>query len=334
MRYLIFTSVLIFLTAGCGRKSNEYIHNKGFIFGTTYSLIYESPDSDLHDEIRLLLLSVSKSLSPFDTSSIISKFNKGEENVVADSFFIDVFTKAVEINQISNGTFDITVAPLVNAWGFGYEKYETVNENIIDSLLQFVGMQNVYIEDNIIKRKKNGISLNASAIAKGYGVDVVAKFLKSRGINNFMVEIGGEIITKGVNKEGNLWRIGVDKPVDNHVPENREFMMILNISGKALATSGNYRNFFTKDGKKYGHTINPKTGYPIQLSILSASIIADDCMTADAYATVCMVIGLDESIKLIENTPNIEGCFIYETDNGGLSIAYTSGFEKYILNIL
>ena len=329
--FLFFITIWIFLS-GCRNNSNKYIHNEGFIFGTTYSFIYDDSQGDLHDEIKKILSSFNKSLSAFDSSSIISRFNKGEENVIADSLFLKVFTKSVEISAITEGAFDITVAPLVNVWGFGFEKHKTVNREIIDSLMNYVGIENVYIENGIIKRKKEGVILNASAIAKGYGVDEVSKLLKSKGINNYMVEIGGEISTSGINSKGTFWRIGIDKPIFETTPENREFMMILQLSGKALATSGNYRNFFIMDGIKYGHIINPLTGYPVQLSILSASIIADDCMTADAFATACMVSGLEKSLELIENQPNIEGCFIYEMDNGLLNIKYTSGFEEYILN--
>ena len=278
-----------------------------------------------------MLSAVNQSLSTFDPNSIISRFNQGAENVAADSFFVDVFTKAVEVSEISDGAFDITIAPIVNAWGFGFEKHETVNAQIIDSLMQFVGMQNVYLDDGIIKRKKPGVMLNVSAIAKGYGVDVVANYLKNSGIKNFMVEIGGEIVTGGVNKKGNMWRIAINSPTDDISLDNRQFTMILQLSGKGLATSGNYRNFHVIDGKKQGHTIDPRTGYPVQTSVLSATIIAPDCMTADAFATVCMVIGLEKSLKLLETVPNIEGCFIYETNNDGITdVAYTSGFEKYI----
>jgi len=329
---LFITCLLLFF--GCKKKSVEYIHNEGFIFGTTYSLIYQSEKGDLHEEIRQALFSLNKSLSPFDTSSIISQFNKGKENVVADSFFIDVFTKSIEINRISDGVFDITLAPLINAWGFGFEKYNSVNQGIIDSLLQYVGMKNVYIEKDTIKRKKDGIMLNASAIAKGYGVDVIANLLKSNGVKNFMVEIGGEISTNGVNRQGKAWRIAIDKPVFDKNPEKREFKMFLKLSGQSVATSGNYRNFFIKDGKIFGHTIDPRTGYPVQLSVLSSTIVANNCMTADAYATVCLVIGLEQSLKLIENTPEIEGAFIYElTECGLFGVAYSSGFEQYIEQI-
>jgi thiamine biosynthesis lipoprotein len=266
--------------------------------------------------------------------SIISRFNNGDENVIADSLFVELFTQSVEINRITNGAFDITVAPLINAWGFGFKKTETISDEIIDSLMQYIGIENVYIENGIIKRKKEGIMLNASAIAKGYGVDVVAKLLKSNGINNYMVEIGGEITTSGINSKGTHWRIGIDKPVYEHSPENREFIMILQLSGKALATSGNYRNYFIKDGIKYGHIIDPSTGYPVQLSILSASIISNNCMTADAFATACMVLGLEKSLDLIENQPEIEACFIYQLhENEQFDVTYTSGFDKYIISI-
>jgi thiamine biosynthesis lipoprotein len=333
MRILLFFIIILIFLSACGNKSAKYITNEGLIFGTTYSIIYEDINGDFHDEIKEVLLSFNKSLSAFDSMSIISRFNRGED-VIADSLFIEVFTKSVEINRVTSGAFDITIAPVINAWGFGFKKSESISDAVVDSLLQYIGIDNVYIENGIIKRKVDGVMLNASAIAKGYGVDVVSKYIKSKGINNYMVEIGGEISTSGINSKGTQWRIGIDKPVYEHSPANREFMMVLQLSGQSLATSGNYRNYFIKDGIKYGHIIDPLTGYPVQVSILSASIVANDCITADAYATACMVLVLDKSIELIESLPEIEACFIYEINGSEMfGVVYTSGFEQYILMI-
>ncbi len=171
--------------------------------------------------------------------------------------------------------------------------------------------------------------LDVNAIAKGYSSDVVANFLKSKGVKNFMVEIGGEIVTNGINSKGEIWKLGVDKPIDDPSALNRELEMIVEISGKAMATSGNYRNFYIKDGKKYAHTINPKTGYPVQHNLLCATIIADDCMTADALATACMVIGFEEGVKLIESIDGVEAAFIYN-DNSQNKVYMTSGFQRYV----
>ena len=326
---LPFIVILCFISCtGC----RNYIKNDGYVFGTMYQFTYEDTQGDLHVEISELLASFNNSLSTFNKNSLISRFNKGEDHVVADSFFINVFTKASEVNRISRGAFDITIAPIVNAWGFGFERYGTVTNELIDSLMQFVGMDHVEIKDGSICRKKDGVMLNVSAIAKGYGVDVVASFLKSRGIENYMVDIGGEIVAAGVNAKGREWQIGIDNPKDDTAYKDLEYKLIVQLKGRALATSGNYRNFYIKDGRKYAHTIDPHTGYPVQHSLLSASILADDCMTADAYATTCMVIGLDEAMKLIESQPGIDACFIYQlTDTGILAIASTDGFEKHIV---
>ncbi|MCL2072659.1 MAG: FAD:protein FMN transferase [Marinilabiliaceae bacterium] len=322
MRNSLFILILTLFLNGCGNNNAEYIFNEGFIFGTTYHIKYENKEGDLHNEIKELLMSVNQSLSPFDTNSIIGRFNSGADNVLADSFFIDVFNKANEVYKLSDGAFDITIAPLVNLWGFGFEKHEVINDQIIDSLLQFVGMENIFIENDTIYRQKEGIILNASAIAKGYGVDVVAFLFKSRGINNFMIEIGGEVFAKGVNQKRKIWQIAVENPINQG-----EFEIIVPLDNKALATSGNYRNFNTIDGQKQGHIIDPRTGYPVQSSLLSASIIANNCMTADAFATACMVLGLEKSIELIEKTENVEGAFIYQIDeNGTVGIKFTNGF--------
>ncbi|MGQ1946240.1 FAD:protein FMN transferase [Geofilum sp. OHC36d9] len=317
--------VLIVVTSGC--QQTKYQYNEGWVFGTSYHIVYNSK-VDLEPRIRVLMDSFSHSLSTFDTSSVISKINRNT-SFQTDSFFRTVFNRAQQISIETGGAFDMTVAPLVNAWGFGFSKQHEVDTLLIDSLLRNVGMAKVSMVNGIIQKKDVGVMLDASAIAKGYAVDVVASFLAGAGVENYMVEIGGEIVTAGVNPKGLVWQLGIDKPIDDPAVSEREMEMIIGLSGKALATSGNYRNFYIKDGKKYAHTINPKNGRPVQHNLLSASILANDCLTADAFATACMVMGLDSSLTLIESHPGLEACFIYHTDSGD-QVTMTDGFKKIV----
>lgn len=314
--------VLIVVTSGC--QTTKYQFNEGWVFGTSYHLVYNSK-MDLEPQIKALMDSFSHSLSTFDTASVISKINRNT-SFQTDSFFRTVFSRAQQISIETEGAFDMTVAPLVNAWGFGFSKRHEVDALLIDSLLRNVGMDKVSMVNGVIHKQNASVMLDASAIAKGYAVDVVASFLARAGVENYMVEIGGEIVTAGVNPKGLAWQLGIDKPIDDPTVSEREMEMIIGLSGKALATSGNYRNFYIKDGKKYAHTINPKTGLPVQHNLLSASILANDCLTADAFATACMVVGLDSSLTLIESHPELEACFIYHTDSGD-QITMTDGFK-------
>ena len=332
MKYILIVSIAI-ITFSCQPKSNDYIKIRGPVFGTFYTIIYQpvAEDDSLDKGVMKELTKVDWSLSTYKDTSTISKFNYSHNGTTIDSLMKRVFIKGKDIYQNSNGAFDMTVAPLVNAWGFGFKKQDSITDELIDSLLLIVGMDKVKLKEGFLSKDKPNIMLDASAIAKGFGVDVVADYLTSQGITNYMVEIGGEIRAHGVNNKGIPWRVGIDKPIDDKEPEQRELQDILSISNAALATSGNYRNFYIKDGKKYAHTIDPKSGYPVQHSLLGASIIAQDCMTADAYATACMVMGLGKSMELIEKLPNTEGYFIYVDDNGSNQIRYTSGFEQLIV---
>jgi len=317
--------ILIVVTAGC--QVSKYQFNEGWVFGTSYHFVYNSKE-DLEPQIKVLMDSFSHSLSTFDTASVISKINKNT-SFQTDSFFRTVFSRARQISVETGGAFDLTVAPLVNAWGFGFSKRHEIDSFFIDSLLCNVGMENVSMVNGVIHKQNANVMLDASAIAKGYAVDVVASFLARAGVENYMVEIGGEIVTAGVNPRGFPWQVGIDKPIDDPSVSEREMEMIVALSGKALATSGNYRNFYIKDGKKYAHTINPKTGRPVQHNLLSASILANDCLTADAFATACMVMGLDSSLTLIESHPELEACFIYHTDSGD-QVSMTDGFKRIV----
>jgi len=311
------------------QQAIPYQKNADFIFGTSYHITYQC-DSDMASEIKAELLKVDQSLSPFNEKSIITAVNQNKA-VQLDSMFLDVYNLAEQISEETDGAFDITVAPLVNAWGFGFKNSTMPSPYQVDSLRQIVGYQKVSLENGRIKKKDPRIMLDCSAIAKGYGCDVVAKFLRSRGIKNFMVEIGGEIVTSGLNPDRLPWKVGVTKPSEDSLSTSHELQTILNVTDMAMATSGNYRNFYYKGGKKYAHTIDPKTGYPVQHNILSATVIAKSCARADAYATSFMVMGLEKAQKVMERRPELMAYIIYSDQNGENAIWYSPSLRNKIV---
>ena len=310
------------------QRSTPYQKSADFIFGTSFHVTYQC-DSDLTESIKTELMKFDASLSPFNEESVISAINNNKE-VRPDQMFIEVFNLAMGISKDTDGAFDITVAPLVNAWGFGFKNGSQPSKQQVDSLMQIVGYQKVRLTDGIVMKHDPRIMLDCSAIAKGYGTDRVAKLLRSRGVENFMVEIGGEIVTRGVNPDRKPWKIGVTKPTDDSLHVGHELQTILNVTNKAMATSGNYRNFYYKGGKKYAHTIDPKTGYPVQHSILSATVITKSCAVADAYATSFMVMGLEKAQKVLERHPELMAYFIYSDDDGDMAVWFSPSLKDKI----
>jgi thiamine biosynthesis lipoprotein len=311
------------------QQAIPYQKNADFIFGTTYHITYQC-DSNMAAGIKAELLKVDQSLSPFNEKSIITAVNQNKA-VQLDSMFLDVYNLAVQISDETDGAFDITVAPLVNAWGFGFKNSTLPSPYQVDSLRQIVGYQKVLLENGHIKKKDPRIMLDCSAIAKGYGCDVIAKYLRSRGVKNFMVEIGGEIVTSGLNPERLPWKVGVTKPSDDSLSTSHELQTVLNVTDMAMATSGNYRNFYYKGGKKYAHTIDPKTGFPVQHNILSATVIAKSCAEADAYATSFMVMGLEKAQKVMERRPELMAYIIYSDQNGENAVWYSPSLRNKIV---
>ena len=307
--------------------SKTYRHAEGSIFGTIYHITYEA-DRDLQPDMVEALMRVDNSLSMFNDSSVISRINRGEDvDLSKQRMFVEVFQLAQTISKETNGAFDITVAPLVNAWGFGLKNDTKPSPAAIDSLRQFIGYQNVNIVNHQVQKTDPRTMLDCSAIAKGYGTDVVARLLRSKDVNNFMIEIGGEVVVAGKNDRGGPWRIGVTKPTEDPENQNNELQAVLSLpyhnststskhTLSALATSGNYRNFYYKDGKRYAHTIDPRTGYPVQHNILSATVIAPNCATADAYATSFMVLGLDSAKQVLAHHPELLAYLIYTDEKG------------------
>ena len=288
--------------------TESYIKDSGMVFGTTYSITYQYHEN-LKSDIEDVMQQVDNSLSPFNKSSVITAINNNT-STKADNYLTEVFTLAQTVNKETGGAFDITVAPLVNAWGFGFRSGTRPTETQIDSLLTIVGQEKVTLKDGEIIKSDPRIMLDCSAIAKGFGVDKVAEFLAGKGIENYLVEIGGEISARGKNSRGTEWNIGVTKPVDDSLSINQENQAVLQITDKAMATSGNYRNFYYEGGKKYAHTINPHTGKPAQSDILSATVIAQSCAVADAYATAFMVLGSEKAKEILKKHPELQAYLI------------------------
>ena len=325
--------ILIMLSCNTKKAADEvytYITNSGNVFHTSYHIKYEYSRS-LEKEILAELERFELSLNPFRENTIITKINENIP-VTPDSLFLDVFNKSIEVSKNTDGNFDITVSPLIIAWGFGFKNMDNVTPKAIDSLLEFVGYDKIYLNsEGLIEKSDPRVQINTSAISKGYSCDLVAKLLDGFGITNYMVEIGGEVVAKGVNNKGACWRIGIDKPINDSSGMMHELQTVLSLCDKALATSGNYRNYYVKDGKKYAHTIDPKTGYPSEQDLLSVTIIADSCMTADAYATAFMSMGVEKSREVARSIPGLHYYFFYAMDNEEIGIEYSEGFEQFFV---
>ena len=333
-RLILQLPFLILLIVGTvmiiyNQKNTPYQHDKGMIFGTVYHVTYQNSDN-LNDQIVTELNKVDSSLSMFNKQSVITKVNDNQD-IEVDLMFGDVFTLARTVSADTDGAFDITVAPLVNAWGFGFKSGNMPSRHTIDSLRTFVGYKRVELHDSRIVKADPRVMLDCSAIAKGYGCDVVAELLRRKGIDNFMVEIGGEVVTSGISEKRVPWKIGVTKPSDDSLSVNNELQTVLNITDKAMATSGNYRNFYYKNGKKYAHTIDPATGYPVQHSLLSATVISDRCAKADAYATAFMVMGLEKAKKVLDRHRDLMAYLIYSDHKGEYKVWFSPSLRDKII---
>ena len=324
-----FLLFLIIGTVVILKKQPPFRTNEGMVFGTIYKITYQH-DDDLQEDIKQALMEVDNSLSPYNPNSIITRINHNEDTTL-NTHFTHVYGLAQQISAETEGAFDITVAPLVNAWGFGFKHSIDIAPNVIDSLRQFVGYQKTRMEGGKIVKDDERLMLDCSAIAKGYGVDVVARTLDQKGVKHYMVDIGGEVVLKGKSPRMKDWRIGINKPIEDSLSVNQELQIILEISDIGMATSGNYRKFYYKDGKRYAHTIDPRLGTPVQHNILSATVLAKDCTTADAYATAFMVMGLEKALDFCQKHPELNAYFICDGEGDSYEIHYTPGMEKYIV---
>jgi thiamine biosynthesis lipoprotein len=330
--FKLIISFIFFSLLSCtnNKDTGAYKSIWGETMGTSYHIKYKG-DIDLKSKIDTELIAINNELSTYIDSSTISIFNRSDTGIVISksSGMWQNIIKAKKIHKLSNGYYDPTVMPLVNYWGFGYtghKKPDSIDSTIINKILTKVGFDKIELiivnKDSILVKKKiPGVQLDFSSIAKGYGVDVIGRLILDTGINDYLVEIGGEIVTSGLSPSGKKWVVGINTPRDN--AKTNDLILDIDISDKALATSGNYRNFFDINGHKYSHTINPKTGFPQRSNLLSVSIITKDCMTADALATACMVSGFKWSKDIIENNDSIQGILIYLNNNKEMKVFNT-----------
>ena len=297
---LIAGTIFIALQQRSETSSAVYQHDEGFVFGTVYSITYQS-EKNLKEEMEQALMQVDGEFSMFNEQSTVAAINRGE-HPQRSAMFEEVYELAQQVSKDTDGAFDITVAPLVNAWGFGFKNEQMPTAEQVDSLLKIRSQ------------------MDFSAIAKGYGCDIVARTLEQHAVENYMVEIGGEVVTRGHNPKNSDWKIGVTKPTDDSLTVEGELQTVLSVSDIAMATSGNYRKFYYKGGRKYAHTIDPRTGYPVQHEVLSATVLADRCAVADAYATAFMVLGLDGAKAVLARHPKMKAYLIYTDPDGELAV--------------
>lgn len=336
---VIFSSIV--LTSCSHEAVVEGIDFFGETQGTTYHVIIaEEATTVTQSQIDSLLHAFDLSLSTYIDSSVISKLNAADTALKIDDasgFFRACYTESKHVFELTNGAFDPTVFPLVQGWGFMNNPQNPLNQKEVDSILQFVGFDRnhtvSFVGNSVhIFKEKSGIKLDFNAIAQGYSVDVLAQFLKAKGHTNFYVEIGGELVVSGVNRTGDKWSIGVDVPESN--AEGRPIENILLLSNNAIATSGNYRKFYEVDGQKYAHTLDPKTGFPVQHSLLSASVIAPNCAQADAFATAFMVLGAEKTLAFVKSHPELEleVYLLVSNTEGTFDRLMSPGFKKFLKN--
>ncbi len=329
--FLIF---MLTMMVSCSTEI-EWIKNQntGAAFGTTYAIIYiTEEEQDFQKEIDSVIDVVNQSMSTYIPTSDISRINEGDSTIIVDKMFKEVFSISTEVYQSSKGHFDPTVGVLANAWGFGPGEQLQLDSVKVDSLLNYVGWDKVALMENgSIKKEKKEIRFDFNAVAKGYAIDRLGLMLTHKGIENYLVEVGGEVLSKGTNvQKQKQWTVGIDMP-NNHL--KRGTAAVINLEDRALASSGNYRKFrFDKEtGEKYVHTINPLTGFTKNSKVLAASVIANNCAIADAYATTFMVMDLEDSKNILAKRDDLEAYIIYLGEQDSIQAYLTKGFEKVLV---
>ena len=317
---VLVTFAIIFSTTSCAPKQPTYTTIDGFAQGGTYHIVYQNSagtdHSILPDSLATWFRQIDQSLSGYDSTSLVSQINRGE-NPPLDSLFIECFKLSKEVYEATGGAFDISGAPLFDIWGFGFKEKVEITPQMIDSIRQFVGMDKLSIvfdsltNASYLQKGDPRMKLNFNAIAQGFTCDYICSKLEGMGISNYLLEVGGEIMCKGVNRKGKEWSVAIDKPVDGNFVPGESVQAVLELSGRGLVTSGNYRKFYIKDGEKFSHTIDPETGYPVKHNLLSATVIAANATLADAYATYLMVIGIDKAREFLESNKEFEALLVY-----------------------
>ncbi len=330
MRTVVCVISFIFSFVVLTYSQQEPLRIEGKAQGTTYHITYfDKKNRNFQPAIEKILKDFDKSVSTYLPTSIISRINSNEKNVVVDNYFITCFNKAKEVWKNTDGAFDPTVYPLVNVWGFGPGQKQKIEKPLIDSILQFVGFGLIELDGKRVIKKDPRVSLDFNAFAQGYSVDVVSRFLDSRGIASYIVEMGGEVYAKGKKPNGDNWTIGIEKPIDNSDSQN-PLKAIAKLENLAIATSGNYRKFIIEDGIKYAHHLDPKTGYPAKNNLLSASVFADDCISSDANATGILVMGLEKATEFLKVHRELQVYLIYSDDSGNYQVFESPGLKAII----
>ena len=325
-KYIFIISALLLISCKEQPKKTNYSGiTQGSYFSITY---YDESGRTFESEFDSIFDAVENSVSLWDENSIIRKVNRNED-VVVDKVFRDNFEWAKKASEFSDGAFDATIGPLVAAWGFHYKKEMEMTPAMVDSIRQLVDFKKIEIIDNKIVKAKPNMTLDFNAVAQGYTADLIGTFLEEKGVTNYLVDVGGEIMARGGKPNGENWIIGIEKPSENYDSE-RNVQLKITLKDKGIVTSGNYRKYIEKDGVRYSHSIDPKTGYPVPQNLLSATVIADNAAWADCLASICMIVGKDKALQMLEDSADIEGYLIFVDEDGTIKTTSTSGFKEYI----
>lgn len=325
-KYILIISALLLISCKEQPKKTNYSGiTQGSYFSITY---YDESGRTFESEFDSIFDAVENSVSLWDENSIIRKVNRNED-VVVDKVFRDNFEWAKKASEFSDGAFDATIGPLVAAWGFHYKKEMEMTPAMVDSIRQLVDFKKIEIIDNKIVKAKPNMTLDFNAVAQGYTADLIGTFLEEKGVTNYLVDVGGEIMARGGKPNGENWIIGIEKPSENYDSE-RNVQLKITLKDKGIVTSGNYRKYIEKDGVRYSHSIDPKTGYPVPQNLLSATVIADNAAWADCLASICMIVGKDKALQMLEDNADIEGYLIFVDEDGTIKTTSTSGFKEYI----
>lgn len=325
-----FLISIIFYLSCSPRKDLKMYKMTGAAQGTYYAITYYSDSNEnLQPEIDSLFKEVDRSVSSYLSTSLISRINNNDSTANADNIYSTVFKKSMEVSANTAGAFDITVGPLVNAWGFGFSKKAQVDQAMVDSLLPLVGYSKVTLKNGKLIKADPRIKIDFDAIAQGYTSDLIGQYLGKKGIKNYLIDVGGEVLGRGMKTDGKMWSVAIEMPAKNSL-DKRKIQAIMMLHDKAISTSGSYRKYYEENGTRYSHTIDPSNGYPVKHNLLSVSVLADDCITADAYATAFMVMGLEKSKAFLARHPELEGYFISDDAKGGFEVFYTPGFDRLL----
>jgi FAD:protein FMN transferase len=330
---ILLSIILIYLVSCSNQENKKEVKIDGLAQGTYYSITYfDKYGINYQPAIDSFFKAFDLSASVYLNESLISRLNNNDTSALADEAYTTIFNKSMEVSVKTDGAFDITVMPLVNAWGFGFTDPMKLDSARVDSILPLVDYRNVKLANGKLIKKDPAIKIDFNAIAQGYSADLIGKMLESKGIEDYLIDVGGEVLARGSKPGNKEWKVGIEKPAAN-AEDARELNAVLSLNNKALATSGNYRRFFIKDGVKYSHTIDPKTGFPVNHTVLSVSVLASDCISADAYATAFMVMGLEKTKIFLKKNPDLEAYFIYSDPDGKLSTWASDGIIEMIESV-